>query len=406
MSIFRSRVAVLAAIAATAGAGAVAGCGDATGGGNASSGGSGGSGGSGDTFVIGVANGQTGYLAPFDVPIAAGVKERAAALNAAGGIGGRARVEIKLLDTRSDIGEQATKTQELVADGVDALVLACDSDPAIAGGQVAQRAGVAAFACPSNPERVGDHLFQMFAPERAHPTVAAQYALERGWRRAFLLGSSDTAYTQNGVDYFRTVFQRAGGEIAGNASFRLDQQDFATIVQQVKRANPQVLYTTMYEPLIATLLKQLRGAGVTVPVVGDSIESPALQSLPADVRRDVYFTSIVDTNPGAPAGRFIAAIGKRFGGDSASVYAVMGSDVVSVLDAAYRAAGGDDARLAAAIAGLSDVEGVDGAISYDWPGAGNTQLRPVLIKSLLGGDRTRVWKKVTPDPATYPPVIG
>ncbi len=54
----------------------------------------------------------------------------------------------------------------------------------------------------------------------------------------------------------------------------------------------------------------------------------------------------------------------------------MGSDVVTILDAAYRATGGDDDRLAAAIAGLSDVEGVDGAISYDWPGAGNTQLAP------------------------------
>ncbi|MDO8186451.1 ABC transporter substrate-binding protein [Conexibacter sp. JD483] len=404
MSIFRSRAAVVAAIAATTAAGFVAGCGDSTGGGGSASGG--GDGGGKDTFTIGVANGQTGYLAPFDVPITAGVKQRAAELNESGGLGGRARIEIKLLDTRSDIGEQATKTQELIGDGVDALVLACDSDPAIAGGQVAQRAGVPAFACPSNPERVGDHLFQMFAPERAHPSVAAQYAIERGWRRGFLLGSTDTAYTQNGVDYFRTVFTRDGGEIVGSASFRLDQQDFATVVQQIKRADPQVLYTTMYEPTIATLLKQLRGAGVTVPVIGDSIESPALQDLPASVRRDVYFTSIVDTNPDAPAGRFIAAIGDRYGGDAASVYAVMGSDVVTVLDAAYRASGGDDGRLAAAIAGLSDVDGVDGAISYDWPGAGNTQLRPVLVKSLLGGDKTRVWKRVTPDPSTYPPVIG
>lgn len=405
MSIFRSRAALVAAIAATTAAGFVAGCGDSTGGGGSGSGGGSDSGGD-DTFVIGVANGQTGYLAPFDVPITAGVKQRAAELNEAGGLGGRARIEIKLLDTRSDIGEQATKAQELINEGVDALVLACDSDPAIAGGQVAQRAGVPAFACPSNPERVGDHLFQMFAPERAHPTVAAQYALEQGWRRGFVLGSSDTAYTQNGVDYFRTVFEREGGEIVGSASFRLDQQDFATIVQQIKRANPQVLYTTMYEPAIATLLKQLRGAGVDVPVIGDSIESPALQSLSADVRRDVYFTSIVDTNPGAPAGRFIAAIGDEFGGDAASVYAVMGSDVVTVIDAAYRASDGGGDRLAAAIAGLRGVEGVDGAISYDWPGAGNTQLRPVLIKSLLGDDRTRVWETVTPDPASYPPVIG
>jgi branched-chain amino acid transport system substrate-binding protein len=394
-----SRFAALAA--ATLGAAFVIGCGDSSTGGGGGGGESGG-----DTFVIGVANGQTGYLAPFDVPITAGLKKRVQELNADGGLGGEAKIEVKVVDMRSDIGEQATKAQELINDGVDALLLACDSDPAIAGGQVAQRAGVPAFGCPSNPERVGDQLFQMFAPERAHPTVSAQYALKRGWEKGYLLGSPDTGYTQNGVDYFETAFEDEGGEIVGSSSFKLDQQDFATIVQEIKRADPQVIYTTMYEPAIATLLKQLRGAGVATPLIGDSIESPAVQSLSDTVRKDVYFTSIADTNGDAPAGRFIAAVGEEYGDDAASVYSIMGADVVSVMDAAYRAADGDRDRLAEAIAGLRDVEGVDGPISYDWPGAGNTQLRRVLIKSLLGGDRTRVWKAEVPDPATYPPVIG
>lgn len=397
-----SQAARIAAIATLAcGTGVLAGCGDAT-----SGGASGAGDGSDDTFVVGIANGQTGYLAPFDVPITAGARMKADELNANGGIGGKAKVEIKLVDTRSDIGEQATKTQELINAGVDALLLACDSDPAIAGGQVAQRAGVPAFGCPANPEKVGDHLFQMFAPERAHPTVAAQFAIERGWKRGFLLGSPDTGYTQNGVEYFKTVFERDGGEIVGNASFKLDQQDYSTIVQQIKRANPEVVYTTMYEPAIATFLKQLRGAGVKAPVMGDSIESPAVQRLSESVRKDVYFTSLVDTNAGTPTGKFLDQVKAKYGADAASVYAVMGSDVMTVLDQAYRDADGQGDKLAASIAGLRDVDGVDGAISYDWEGSGNTQLRPVLIKSLLGGDRTKVWKTVVPDPSTYPPVIG
>jgi branched-chain amino acid transport system substrate-binding protein len=405
MSQIRQRAVLAGALAAMTFAAAFAsGCGDVSSGGSSDAGRRGSA--DGGTFVVGVANGQTGYLAPFDVPILAGVKQRVAELNADGGLGGRYKIELKVADMRSDIGEQATKAQELINEGVDALVLACDSDPAIAGGQVAQRAGVPAFGCPSNPARVGDHLFQMFAPERAHPTVAAQYAVERGWKKGFLLGSPDTGYTQNGVQYFKSAFEAAGGKIVGSSTFKLDQQDFATIVQQVKRADAQVLYTTMYEPAIATLLKQLRGAGVTVPVIGDSIESPAVQGLSDAVRSDVYFTSIADTNADAPAGRFIAEVSKRFGADAGSVYAVMGADVMSVLDAAVRAAGDDRGRLAAAIAGLRDVQGVAGGISYGWPGSGNTQLRPVLVKSLLGGDRTKVWKTVTPDPSDYPPVIG
>lgn len=388
-------------VAATA-ALAFAGCGDATTGGSTASGDKGG----GKTFVIGVANGQTGYLAPFDGPILAGVKQRVSELNAAGGIAGKHPVEVRVADMRSDIGQQATKAQEFVTAGVSALVLACDSDPAIAGGQVAQRASRPAFGCPSNPAKVGNQLFQMFAPERAHPAAAATYALKRGWKTAFLLGSPDTGYTQNGVEYFKAAYEKQGGKAIAKGSFSLDQQDYATLVQQIKRSGASVVYTTMYEPAIANFLKQLRGAGVDTPVFGDSIESPAVQNLSAAVRKDVYFTSIADTNATAPAGKFIATIRKQYGSDAASVYAILGSDIVSVLDAAVRKAGNDPAKLADTIAELSDVQGVTGKISYDWPGSGNTQLRPVLIKSPLGGSRTKVWQEATPDPSTYPAVIG
>jgi branched-chain amino acid transport system substrate-binding protein len=387
----------LAAIAAIG-----AGCGDeSTGGGD-----SGDDGGGGDkTFVLGVANGQTGYLAPFDVPILAGVKDKVAELNADGGFAGEYKIELQVADSRSDIGTTATKAQELINKGADALILACDSDPAIAGGQVAQRAEIVAFGCPSNPKQVGDQLFQMYLPERANPSVSANYALDQGWKTAATLGSPDTAYTQNGVDYFEAAFKAGGGKVSDELTFKLDQQDFAKVVQQIADSDAQVLYTTMYEPGVVTFLKQLRGAGVDIPVMGDSLDTPAVQAMGPKERADLYYTSIADTNADADAGQFIAGIGEEYGDDAANVYALLGADAVSVLNAAIEEVGNDPQKLAAEIAKLQDVEGVAGPVSYDWPGSDNTQLRTVLIKSPLGGGKTKIWQSEVPDPSTYPPLI-
>ncbi|MFG1955758.1 ABC transporter substrate-binding protein [Micromonospora sp. NPDC048830] len=365
--------------------------------------------GSGDesgTFTIGVASGQSGYLSPFDTAILAGVKERVAQLNKDGGLAGKYRIEVKVKDTRSDIGDQATATQAMVDDGADALVLACDSDPSIAGGQIAQRAKVIAFGCPANPEKIGSYLFQMFVPERMNPTVLAQYAKREKLNKAFLLGSSDTAYTQNGVAYFKSAFTGIGGTIAGEGNFALDQQDFATLVAKIKSSGADVIMTTLYEPGIVSFLKQLRGAGVDIPVLGDSLETPGVFALADSARGELAYTAIADTNPGTPVGDYLDTIRKTYGADQANVYALLGNDIVCALDAAVRKTGSTDPEsLAPAVAKLTNVEGVGGSFSYNWPGAGQTQLRQIFVKQPEGEGRSKILWSTTPDPAALPKVI-
>src|SRR5438128_1211597 len=94
----------------------------------------------GDTLVVGTATGQTGFLAPYDQPALQGFKLGVDEINAKGGIGGKFKIEVKSKDTRSDAAQTAIATQELIDSGVNVIVLPSDGDPAIAGGQLSQKA--------------------------------------------------------------------------------------------------------------------------------------------------------------------------------------------------------------------------------------------------------------------------
>jgi branched-chain amino acid transport system substrate-binding protein len=360
-----------------------------------------------ETFTIGVASGQTGYMAPFDAAILAGVEQKVKELNAGGGFAGKYPIELVVVDTRSDIGEQAASAQRLIDDGADALFLSCDSDPSISGGQVAQREGIVAFGCPSNPGQIGEFLFQMYLPERTNPTVMAEFALKEGWTKAFTIGSPDTAYTQNGVEYFTTAYEERGGTVIDSGTFGLDQQDYSTLVNRIKASDAEVVWTMMYEPNIVSFLNQLRGAGVDLPVLGDSLETPGVQAMSPEVRKDLYYSAIADTNPGTPTGDYLAEIAEEFGPDSASIYALLGHDAMVALDTAIRNTGTTEpSALAAEIASLVDFAGKAGPVSYAWEGSDNSQLRRIYVKSPLGGIESEVRWEVTPDPTGFPPVIG
>lgn len=358
------------------------------------------------TFVIGVANGQTGYLAPFDQAVLAGMKKRVEELNADGGLAGKYEASLLVEDTRSEISEQATQTQKLIDRGAKVVVLSSDSDPSIAGAQIAERNGVVSFGLPPNPAALGPHTFQMYVPERAHPTAMAQFAQEKGFSKAFLIGSTDSAYTQNGVDYFDEVFTGLGGEVVGQANYTFDQQDYASMIAEIKKSGADFIWTMMYEPSIVTFLNQLRGDGVDIPVLGDSLETPGVQAMPESLRQNLFYAAIADTNPGAPVGDYLEEIATAYGDDVASVYSIMGYDLVTALDESIRKSGSTDpGEIAKQISGLT-FEGKPGTVSYAWRGSDQSQLRNAYIKTPLGGNKSEVVWQVSPDPALFPAVIG
>lgn len=359
-----------------------------------------------EDLKIGLATAQTGALAPYDQPSLAGFQMRVDEINAAGGIAGKYPIKLIAKDTRSDAAQTALVAQELVDEGVQIVITPCDADPSIAAGMVTQAAGIPAFSfcatTPTLPLAVGDYMFGNYPADNVQAAMLAEYAIGQGYKTAYILTSPDTAYTLKLPKYFGEAFTAKGGTLLGEGTYAMGQQDFSAEVTKIAAMNPKpdVIMTAAYEPDFPALMRQLRGAGVTTPVLGsDGIDSPTTFAM-GDLVEGVVFSTAGFATEGSPLAAFNAKYKAKTGEEPNTVYIANGYDLGTVIDAAVTKAGSLDPKaIRDAIASLTDVQGVTGAISY--AGTKGMPLRSVALVRITGGKRELV-KQGVPAPADVP----
>ena len=357
-------------------------------------------------FEIGVATAQTGAIAPFDQPAIEGLEVAVEEINAEGGLDGSHPIELNIKDTRSDAAQTATAAQELIDEGADFLVLPCDGDLALAGGPIAQDAGVPmtsiCASVPIIPDEVGDYYFGNSYGDNSGSAVLAQYAIDQGYRTGYWLNSPDTVYTDKVPQYWAETFEELGGEIVGNDSFTVGQQDFSAIVTRIGQIDPEpdVIMTSAYEPDFPAFIRQLRAAGIEAPVIAsDGIDTPTVLELGQSVEGLVHNSSGLP-EPGTPLGDFYDTFEEATGSPPESVYSAVGADLVKVLDAAVAAAGSTDPEAVRdAVAALEDVKGYTGPITY--AGTNGMPIKQVTVVRIENGERVLV-ERVVPDPEIIP----
>lgn len=359
-----------------------------------------------EDFVLGLATGQTGGLAAYDQPSLAGLKLAIDEINARGGLGGKYPVKLEIKDTRSDTAAAVQAAQELVDQGVNAIITPCDADPSIAAGQITQGAEIPTFTfCGSTPtitSAVGDFMFGTYPADNAQALVLAEFAAKKGYKSAYVLKSADSAYTLKLPEYFATAFEAAGGKVLEQSTYTMGQQDFGAEVTKIKGLNPQpdVIMTAAYEPDFPAFIKQLRAAGVTAPVLGsDGIDTPTTLSL-GSVADGLVHTTAGFAVPGSSLEAFNAKYKQATGKEPDTVYIANGYEIGLILDAAAKVAASPRGRdLRDAIANLENVEGVTGPITYK--GTAGMPVRSISLVEVKGGARSLV-EAVVPEAAKVP----
>jgi branched-chain amino acid transport system substrate-binding protein len=359
-----------------------------------------------DDITIGLATAQTGGLAFADQPSLTGFKIAVDEINAKGGLGGKYMIALDIKDTGSDIAATVQAAQELVAGGVQILITPCDADPSIAAGQISQAAQIPTLTfCGTTPtitDAVGDYMFGTYPADNAQAALLADYAIDQGYKTAYIVKSPDSAYTLRLPEYFAQVFTAAGGTLIGEGSYTIGQQDFSAEVTKIAALSPQpdVIMTAAYEPDFPTFIKALRGAGVTAVVLGsDGIDSPTITGLGA-IADGVVHTTAGFPSEGSRLGDFYAAFEASTGARPETVYVATGYEIPYILDAAVTAAGSiEGPALRDALAGLVDVEVLTGKVTY--AGTNRMPSRDITLVQIKDGARTLVLT-AAPDPATVP----
>ena len=358
-----------------------------------------------DKLVIGAAISKTGWDAPYDSPVMDGFAVAADEINAKGGIAGKYKIEVITRDNRSDNAQNAIVTQDLVDQGVNLLLATCDSSMVHATAQIIVTAKIPAIStCSSSPTlpMTGQgFIFANAVTDNVQGAAQAEYAYGQGYRNAYLLRSPDIEYTQMPL-YFKEAFEKLGGKVIGESIYQLNQPDFSAEVTKIKAMSPQpdVIVTSAFEPDFPAFIRQLRGAGVKIPVVcGDGIDSPTTFAL-GDVVEGVVFTSSGFAAPGSPMAAYQDKYKAKYGKAPESIMDALGYDLAKIIEAAVTKADSvDPQKIRDALADLTDVQGATAVISYK--GGNGTPTRPVNVIRIVNNTRTLVTQKA-PDPAIIP----
>jgi len=358
-----------------------------------------------DKLVIGAAISKTGWNAPYDSPVMDGFAVAMDEINANGGIAGKYKVEVVTRDNRSDNAQNAIVTQDLLDQGVGMMLVACDSSMVHATAALILAAKIPAISTcsssPTLPMTGKGYIFANAVTDNVQGAAQAEYAHSQGYKNAYLLRSPDIEYTQMPL-YFKEAFEKLGGKVVGESIYALNQPDFSAEVTKIKALDPQpdVIVTSAFEPDFPAFIRQLRGAGVKIPVVcGDGIDSPTTFAL-GDVVEGVVFTSSGFAAPGSPMAAYQDKYKAKFGKAPESIMDALGYDLAKVIEAAVTKADSiEPEKIRAALADLTDVQGATAVISYK--GGNGTPTRPVNVLRIVNNARTLV-SQTAPDPAIIP----
>lgn len=224
-------------------------------------------------IVIGAAIAKTGYLEPYDGNIAA-VEQLVDETNAKGGIDGH-KLAIMQVDNRSDPQQAPVAAQKVIEEGADVLLLSCEALTAAAAAPVAEEHDELNFSmCAGEPgygpPYTGHLSFSGNPNFLSEVSAGASFLHERGIKRPFLMCDTAISMGKSQCSAFEQTWAKLGGSIAGSADFANGDESIAGQVSELKRSDADAVVMASYPPGGAAAIKQIRAAGIGVPILGGS----------------------------------------------------------------------------------------------------------------------------------------
>ncbi len=235
-----------------------------------------GEGDSSDPIVLGFAIGETGFMAPYDLPARTVAQMAVDDINADGGVDGR-DLKIVSANTKSKPELAGNAATQVIDDGAEIVVVSCDFDQGSPAAIVAQQAGKLVFStCAAStdfgPSGIGPLAFTMATAAPVEGAAMAEWAYnEKGLKSAYTLLDDTLEFTKQTTAAFTERWKGLGGEIAGASTFKQGDASIASQINEIKSLPepPDAIWLASYNPGAASALKQIRAAGLDMPILGD-----------------------------------------------------------------------------------------------------------------------------------------
>lgn len=246
-----------------------------------------------------------------------------------------------------------------------------------------------------------DNVFRVCTIDTVQGSFAGEVAAkDLGFKTAYVVDDS-TQYGAGLSKYFAEQFAADGGTVVGQDKTSEKDTDFGSLVVKIKKADPDAIYYGGLYNAGALLSKQLKEAGVDVPVFGGDgfYDAQYIKLAGGSNAEGDYSTSIGLPLSQMPKGQeFKSAFEDKFPGKQIAAYDAYGYDAANIIIEATLKAAEDlgaskvttvDGKKAI-IAGVhaTDLEGITGKLAFD--DKGDTLNKAITLYQVKDG----VWTPV------------
>lgn len=334
--------------------------------------------GDGEIF-IGIAAAKSGVLALYDGEWGNAFEIAVDEINDDGGIDGQ-QVTTQWLDTESDPATGQVVANRLLDDGAELLVVSGDFDLGSPQAIAAERRGVVSMSFGAADPKfadgttIGPLSFTFGSGGDSFGTVGAEYAFnEKGYQNAYVLTDRSLELFRTVDEYFTARFEELGGNIVGSDNFSgSENTDISTQVTRMRSdlGDADFIYLSSYTPPGAQALRQIRAAGIDVPVVVSDVSmyGPSLTEITGPLENYVAngYACVVDCsgqdNPSAE--QFVEQwTGTEGGPPATAAHPLLAYDLAYYIKAAIEQAGTTDGEeLAGAMETMEPVDLATGSV--------------------------------------------
>jgi urea transport system substrate-binding protein len=361
---------------------------------------------------VGILHSLTGTMAISEITVANATELAIEEINASGGVLGK-KLEIVKEDGASDWPTFAQKAEKLIQqDKVSVVFGAWTSASRKSLLPVFEKYNHLLFyPVQFEGNECSPNIIYSGAQPNQQALPALDFALEKGFKKIFLLGS-DYVYPRTANLILKKHIAAKKATLSGEEYMALGGTEFASIISKIKASGPQVIINTLNGDSNVAFFKQYKAAGydaAKLPVISFSIAEQEAQAIGTELLNGQYAAwNYFQSLENAPNKKFVAAYKKKFGADSVITDPMIHGyvDVYLWKAAAIKAKSLEPVAVRKAIVGIKWADSPLGPISVEKNGS-ITQ-RVYIGESGEGGQFKILWQSkavVKPqpyDPLTFP----
>jgi branched-chain amino acid transport system substrate-binding protein len=325
----------------------------------------------------------SGVVPEFGASMRNGVQMAVDEWNAQGGVLGRI-IEPVFFDSQCSADPALQAAKQVADQGFHYILGEVCSSASIPISEIAEANGIVQISPTAtdpdvtlNPDgSLKTYVFRAAFIDTFQGQVMASFALQQGYRTAFVMYDQGNPYSLGLAEYFEAAFVEAGGTLVGKETYVGSDTDFSAILAEVAKSKAEVLFLPDYYHIANQVGAQAKEKGLSVVLLGgDGWDSSALDLAALE---GGFFSTHFDPFATQPAVQdWVARYQAKYQA-SADAIAALSYDAANLLLTAIAQAGVDDPQVVKdVLAGIS-FPAVSGDITFD--GAHN----PIKSAPIIG----------------------